>query len=111
MPDVGDVSAAQGDGTAPVVLVSGAAAGESGVSVCSVSYRGAVHFQATLRTHVVCFSSPGELHCRRAGECVTHDAPEGSLAIHPAGLDCSAEADHDVLTTYVVIDPVRLSLA
>jgi len=110
MIDVGTIDAAQADGSPPVELISGGAPGESGVTVSRVYYRSSAHFRASLRAHIVCFSTPCRIYCRAAGEAVTHDAPPGSIAILPAGLDCAADTERDVQSTYLIIDPARLSL-
>ena len=111
MIDLGDIDAAQADGSPPSQLISAAAPGESGVAVSRVYYQNSAHFRASLRAHVVCFSSPCRIHCRAGGEAVTHDAPPGSIAVLPAGLDCTADTERDVESTYLIIDPARLSLA
>jgi AraC family transcriptional regulator len=108
--DVGTIDAAQADGSPPCELISRSAPGESGVTVSRVYYRTSAHFKASLRAHIVCFSTPCRIHCRAAGEAVTHDAPPGSIAILPAGLDCAADTERDVESTYLIIDPARLSL-
>ena len=110
MIDVGTIDAAQADGSPPIELISGGAPGESGVTVSRVYYRSSAHFRASLRAHIVCFSTPCRIYCRAAGEAVTHDAPPGSIAILPAGLDCAADTERDVQSTYLIIDPARLSL-
>src|SRR5215468_5842334 len=110
MIDRGDIDAIQGDGAPPSELISGSAPGESGIAVSRVSYRGSAHFKASLRSHVISFSTPCRIHCRWSGEAVTHDAPPGSIAVLPAGLDCAAETQRDVESTLLVVDPARLSL-
>src|SRR5215468_3471495 len=108
--DVGTIDAAQADGSRPLELISRGAPGESGVTVSRVHYRRSGHFKASLRAHIVCFSTPCRIHCRAAGQAVTHDAPPGSIAILPAGLDCTADTEGGVESTYLIIDPARLSL-
>jgi AraC family transcriptional regulator len=49
--------------------------------------------------------------CRIAGRALRHEPPSGSLAICPAGVDCSADAGGDVEAILVAIDPQRLALA
>ncbi|MBV8567660.1 MAG: helix-turn-helix transcriptional regulator [Methylobacteriaceae bacterium] len=110
MIDLGTIDAAQADGSPPSQLISGASPGESGVTISRVYYQRSAHFKASLRAHIVCFSSPCRIHCRAAGEAVTHDAPPGSIAVLPAGLDCTADTERDVESTYLIIDPARLSL-
>lgn len=108
--DVGTIDAAQADGSPPLELISRGAPGESAVTVSRVYYRSSAHFKASLRAHIVCFSTPCRIYCRAAGEEVTHDAPPGSIAILPAGLDCAADTERDVESTYLIIDPARLAL-
>lgn len=111
MFEIGVFSSAQGDGTAPEELAVGAAPGESGVMVNAVRYRGGAHFEGTLRAHVVSVSPAGLLHCRFAGEAVSHEARESSIAILPAGLDAAADSNDDITTVQIAIDPAMLSLA
>ncbi|MGY8664220.1 AraC family transcriptional regulator [Bradyrhizobium sp. UFLA05-109] len=110
LPDLGDVSSMQPDGSPPTVVTAGGAPGESGVVVADLRYRGGLCLQAKLRQHVVTFAS-GVPHMRRvAGRLVRHDV-EGDLSIFPAGIDTAVEADSDVRTLLIAIDPERLALA
>ena len=46
-----------------------------------------------------------------AGRTLRHEAPAGSLAICPAGIDCAADAEECVDALLVAIDPGQLALA
>ena len=102
---------AQGDGGLPTTLATGSAPGENGVSVFSLRFRGGLHFSATPRQHLIWFGSPVRIDCRIAGRTLRHEAPAGSLAICPAGLDCGADAEESVDALVVAIDPAQLALA
>jgi hypothetical protein len=84
------------DGGPPTTLVIGSAPGESGVSVLRVRFRGGAHFEVIARQHLVCFVSPVRIECRMAGRTLRHDAPAGSLAIFPTGIDAVADAKQSV---------------
>jgi AraC family transcriptional regulator len=109
--DIGEVSSTQKDGAPPTILASGRAPGESGVSVVSLRYQGSAHFRAHLRQHLVAFVSKTRIKCRAAGRALHHNAHEGSLAICPAGLDTSAEADQDLNALFVAVRPDKFALA
>lgn len=102
---------AQADGGLPTTLAAGSAPGESGVSVLRVRFRGGAHFNVIARQHLVCFVSRVRIQCRMAGRTFRHDAPAGSLAICPAGIDAVADAEQSVDAILVTIDPGRLALA
>jgi len=101
----------QGDGCLPTTLAVGSAPGESGVSVLSLRFRDGAHFSATTQQHLVWFVSPVRVDCRMAGRTLRHQAPAGSLAICPAGIDCAADAEECVDALLVAIDPGQLALA
>src|SRR5262245_37791968 len=109
--DIGEVFSAQKDGSPPTVLASGRAPGESGVSVVSLRYKGSAHFSAHLRQHLIAFVSKTRIKCRLAGRALCHKAHEGSLAICPAGLDTSADTDHDLDALLVAVRPDKFVLA
>src|SRR5262245_24665173 len=114
MIGVGALSLAQKDGKLPTTLAVGSAPGESGVSVLRVRFQGELHLSATLRQHLICFQycAPRTcFDCRIAGRALRHQPPSGSLAICPAGVDCSADAPACVEAILVTIDPQRLALA
>ena len=108
---IGGLSLAQEDGGSPTTLAAGSAPGESGVSVLSLRFRGGVHFSATPQQHLIWFVSPVRIECRMAGRTLRHEAPAGSLAICPAGIDCAADAEESVDALLVAIDPSQLALA
>jgi AraC family transcriptional regulator len=112
--DIGELCLAQEDGDLPTTLAVGSAAGESGVCVLNVRFRGGFHLTATLRRHLICFQTMSpqlRFECRMADRTLSHQPPAGSLAICPAGIDCAADADGSVDATLVAIDPGRLALA
>jgi AraC family transcriptional regulator len=102
----------QEDGCPPAVLAGGSAPGESGVSVLSLRFLQGLHFKGTLDQHLIWFQSPMlRVECRMADRILCHDAPAGSLAICPAGMECSADAQESVDTVIVAVDPAKLALA
>ena len=109
--DIGEVFSAQKDGASPTILASGRAPGESGVSVLNLRYKGAAHFRAYLRHHLVAFVSTSRIKCRMAQRSLHHTAHQGSLAICPAGLDTGAEADQDLNALFVAVRPDKFALA
>jgi AraC family transcriptional regulator len=111
LSDVGDISSEQGDGRPPAIMTAGAAPGESGIQVAAVNFTGGAHFIANLRQHVIVFDSRGPIACRLGGQSHSHDAPDGSLAILPAGLDGTADRDGDARSLLVAVAPSAFSLA
>jgi AraC family transcriptional regulator len=111
MLGTGELRLEQTDGGPPATLAAGHAAGESGVSILSVRFRGGAHFSITARQHVVCFVSRVRIECNMAGRLLRHEAPAGSLAICPAGIDAVAHAAQSVDAIVVKIDPGHLALA
>ena len=109
--EIGEVLSAQKDGSPPTILASGRAPGESGVSVVSLRFQGSAHFYGYLRQHLVAFHSKTRIKCRAARRVLFHNAHEGSLAICPAGLDTSAEADQDLNALLVAVRPDKFALA
>ena len=109
--DIGEIFTTQKDGAPPAILASGRAPGESGVSVVSLRYKGSAHFRAYLRQHLIAFVSKTRITCRLAGRTLHHTAHEGSLAICPAGVDASADTDHDLKALFVAIQPDKFALA
>jgi AraC family transcriptional regulator len=101
----------QEDGCGPAVLAGGSAPGESGVAVLSLRFLQGLHFKGTLEQHLIWFQSPMHVECRMADRILCHDAPAGSLAICPAGIDCAADAEQSVDTVIVSVDPAKLALA
>jgi AraC family transcriptional regulator len=113
MMGIDELSLAQQDGDLPTMLAAGSAPGESGVSVFSLRFRGGVHFSATPREHLIWFQLSPQLRfdCRIADRTARHEAPTGSLAICPAGVDCAADAEESVDAILVATDPSRFALA
>lgn len=112
-PAVHGLSLAQADGRPPATLVAGSAAGESGVTVVSMRFRGGAHFSATPYQHLVWFQTSPEAHfdCRIAGRALRHVPRAGSLTICPAGAESSADAKGSVDAVVVAVDPGRFALA
>ena len=109
---IGEVHAAQADGSSPTPLAAGSAPGESGVSVLRMRFHGGMHFAATPQRHCVCFQMPQlRIERRMAGRALRREAPAGSLAICPAGFDCAADVEESVDGLVVAIDPGWFSLA
>src|SRR6266436_1908738 len=108
---IGEVHAAQADGSSPTPLAAGSAPGESGVSVLRMRFHGGMHFAATPQRHCVCFQMPQlRIERRMAGRALRRE-PAGSLAICPAGFDCAADVEESVDGLLVAIDPGWFSLA
>jgi AraC family transcriptional regulator len=101
----------QQDGRFPTILAGGSAPGESGVSVLSLRFLSGMHFKATTQQHLVWFQSPMQIECRMADRTLRHEAPAGSLAICPIGIDCAADTDESVDATIVAVHPGQLALA
>jgi AraC family transcriptional regulator len=101
----------QQDGSLPITLAGGSAPGESGLSVISLRFQGGLHFSATPRQHLIWFQSPVHIECRIANHTLRHEAPAGSMAICPAGVDCAADAEESVDAVIVGIDPGQFALA
>jgi AraC family transcriptional regulator len=112
IPEPGNLHLSQADGTPPAALAVGSAPGESGVSVLVVRFRDGAHFSVTSQHHhLVCLVSQVRIECRMAGRTLRHDAPAGSLAICPAGIDARAYAEKSVDAILVTIDPSQFALA
>jgi AraC family transcriptional regulator len=109
---IGEVDAAQADGSPPTTLATGSAPGESGVFVLRVRFHGGMHFTAMPQRHCVCFQMPRlRIQRRMAGRALRREAPAGSLAICPAGFDCAADVEESADALLVAIDPGWFSLA
>jgi AraC family transcriptional regulator len=106
-----ELSMVQGDGCLPTTLAAGSAAGESGISVLSLRFEGGAHFRATTQQHFVWFVSPVRIDCRMGRRTLRHDAPAGSLAICPAGIECAADAEDSVDALLVSIARAQFALA
>jgi AraC family transcriptional regulator len=109
-----ELSLSQENGGAPTILGRGTATGESGVAVLNVRFQGGMHLAATLRQHLICFQRTDRrlrFECRMADRTLSHEPPLGSLAICPAGIDCSADTDGSVDAILVAVDPGQFALA
>jgi len=113
MTAVAGLRLAQGDGAPPSTRASGSAPGESGVAILSLRFRGGVHMQATPQRHVVWFHTSPRVRfdCRLARRALRHELSAGFLAICPAGIDCTADAEESAEAILVAIEPGRLALA
>jgi AraC family transcriptional regulator len=110
MTGIVEANLAQEDGCLPTTLAVGSAPGESGVSVLRLRFRGGLHFSATTQQHLIWFVSPVRIECRMADRTLGHEAPGGSLAICPAGIDCAADAEESVDVVIIAIRPGQLAL-
>src|SRR5262245_18473154 len=105
-------SLAQADGTPPTTLVAGSAPGESGVFIRFVRFRDGLHLSGTVQQHFICFQlSQACFDCRIGARTLQHEPPAGSLAICPAGVDCSADAKGSVDAVFIAVGPRHLALA
>jgi len=104
---------AQKDGNPPRTFGAKKPPGESGVEVLRARFQSAAHFSATPNQHLVFFQmSPRvRIECRIAGRTLRHEVDAGSLAICPAGVDCSAETDSSIDVLVIGIAPEKLALA
>jgi AraC family transcriptional regulator len=102
----------QRGGGVPTTLAAGRAPGESGVRVLSQRFEGGLYAAGTPKDHHICFQT-SSLHIERrvGGSSICHVAPEGGLAICPAGADFTAEANASGSMLLVAIDPSHLTLA
>ncbi len=109
----GEFRCAHNDGSPPLTLTTGNPPGESGVSVLRMRFERGAHFSATTRQHLIFFQlSPRlRLDCRMASRTLQHQTETGSLAICPAGTDCSAETDSSIDSLLIAIKPGQLTLA
>lgn len=109
----GEFRCAHNDGSPPLTVTTGNPPGESGVSVLRMRFERGAHFSATTRQHLIFFQlSPRlRLDCRMANRTLQHQTQTGSLAICPAGIDCSAETDASIDSLLVAIKPGQLALA
>jgi AraC family transcriptional regulator len=108
-----DMHWAQKNGNPPHTFGASNPPGESGVAVLRARFQSAALFSATSNQHLVFFQmSPGvRIECRMAGRALLHDVNVGSLAICPAGMDCSAETDSGIDVLLIGIAPEKLALA
>jgi AraC family transcriptional regulator len=107
-----ELALAQEDGNLPTTLVAGSAPGESGVSIRFVRFRDGLHLRGTVQQHFICFQlAQACFDCRIGDRTLRHEPPAGSLAICPAGIDCSADAKGSVDALLISVDPHHLALA
>jgi AraC family transcriptional regulator len=112
--EVLELSMAQKDGAHPATLGAGSAPGESGMSVLSARFKGAIHVSATSRRrHHLFFSLSDQLRyqCQIAGRSLSHVPAPGSLTVCPAESDYGADADGTAEAVLVIVDPGPLALA
>jgi AraC family transcriptional regulator len=109
----GQVRWTDGDGGSSHSFNAESPAGESGVRVVRAQFAGDIHFDATTQHHLVFFQkSPRlRLECRIADQRLQHETMQGTIAICPAGTDCSVRIETTADTLLVAIKPTQLSLA
>jgi AraC family transcriptional regulator len=102
----------QENGDPPTTLAAGSAPGEGGLSIRFVRFHGGLHLSGTAKQHLICFQmTQACFDCRIGGRTLRHEPPAGSLAICPAGVDCSADAKGSVDAVLIGVDPRHLALA
>ncbi|MFO1111803.1 MAG: AraC family transcriptional regulator [Bradyrhizobium sp.] len=103
----------QRDDEPSVYLDAGCARGESGVSVLPMSLQRVARFRASAQQHLIFLQlSPHlRLDCRVGGNRLRHEGMTGTLAICPAGVDCSVESSSRADLLVVAVKPNRLTLA
>jgi AraC family transcriptional regulator len=103
----------QKDGNPPRVFSTKGPPVENGVSVLRARFESAAYFSATSGQHLIFFQMSPRLRmeCRIAGRTLRHEVDVGSLAICPAGMDCSAETDSSIDVLLIAIAPEKLALA
>jgi AraC family transcriptional regulator len=113
MLDFGEFRLTRRERDHAVMLDAGSAPGESGVSVARFKFDEAGHFSVKSRQHLVFFQlSPRlRLDCDIAGRSLRHEPLAGSLAICPAGSDCSATSYTATDVLVLAVDPSQFSLA
>jgi AraC family transcriptional regulator len=109
----GEFHFSHNDGSPPLTLMTKHPPGESGVALLRMRFHRGVHFNATTRQHLIFFqlSPQMRIKCRMADRALLHEPGAGSLAICPAGIDCSAESDSGFDALVVAIKPSQLALA
>ncbi|WP_454616679.1 helix-turn-helix domain-containing protein [Bradyrhizobium cenepequi] len=113
MTKFGQVRWTRKDSEPPTTSQADGPAGESGVRVFRVRFDRGAHFSATTQQHLVFFQmSPHlQLDCRMAGRRLCHKTLQGALAICPAGMDSSADADGAADMLLIAVKPTQLALA
>jgi AraC family transcriptional regulator len=109
----GQVSWARKDGGPPVMFQADGPPGEGGIRVLRTRFDGGAHFSASLEQHLISFQVSPHLRvdCRMAGQRLQHETVAGALAICPAGIDCSADAEGTADILLIAIKPSQLALA
>jgi AraC family transcriptional regulator len=110
----GELYYAHHDGTPPLTLSAGSAAGESGVSLLRAKFKRGTYSSGVVQQHKIFFQlSPQlrRLECRMAGQTLRHQTHTGSLAICPAGIDSSADIYASIDLLLIAIEPSQLALA
>jgi AraC family transcriptional regulator len=111
--DLGEFQLIRKDGGHSLTLDARGAPGESGVAVARFKFEQPAHFSTRSRQHLIFFQlSPRlQLECNIAGRSLHHEAFTGSLAICPAGVDCSATSETAADMLVLGVDPCQLSVA
>jgi AraC family transcriptional regulator len=105
---------AQKDGSPPETFAAKRPPGESGISILQARFDSSVHFSASSHQHLIFFqmsSRRTRMECRIGGRRLCHETDLGSLAICPAGIDCSADAGSSVDMLLIAVQPGQLALA
>jgi AraC family transcriptional regulator len=104
---------AQKDGRPPQTFGTERPPGESGVAALRTRFDRAAYFSALSQQHLIFFQISPRLRteCRIGGRLLFHETDAGSLAICPAGVDCSAETDASIDTLLIAVKPSQLALA
>jgi AraC family transcriptional regulator len=94
-------------------LEAGRAHGESGVSILRMNVLRTASFKAARQQHLIFLQlSPHlRLDCRVGGNRRRHEGTTGSIAICPAGGDCSVETEMYADVLVAVVKPDQLALA
>jgi AraC family transcriptional regulator len=113
MAEFGEAIWTQRDDGPSTHLDAGRARGESGVSILSMSVRRIAHFKAAQQQHLIFLQLTPHLRldCRVGGARLNHEGTTGTIAICPAGGDCSVETDARADLLVVAVKPSQLALA
>jgi AraC family transcriptional regulator len=109
----GEVNWAQKDGNPPTLFETNSPPGESGVSVLRTRFEQGANFSATPGQHLIFLqvSERLRIECSIGGRTLGHEPRAGSIAICPAGMDCSAQTDSSMDSLVIAIKPEYLTLA
>lgn len=109
---LGRIEFAEADGSLPEVAAAGRAPGESGVSILHARFKQGVHFSGELCQNLILFpNSQITFDCRLADRRLRHAPRQGSLAVCPTGIDCSADGKGSTDIAMIVVDQAQLSFA